>query len=241
MDYIVSDTAIVPMGEAIKAWRNELRAEQLLASMPPVFREAFTRGKCYSYVEQFEHITSAGYTYQRVKDEHVFTKDDEVIRLRHRDLRLFDGVSDDAKRRILAQVDFRELYRAKDSYLGQHGISVERRELPNDVAYYVVKDAKNGVVVKLSELRELWQRDNPTGTLYERTVKDGKHFGDGVSAHRFGAQVAHKLLPGEVKEAMSGVYMAQSVVSAVSNPALAIKKQLLQAVKKIALSAFKEV
>lgn len=239
-DYIVSDTAIVPMGEAIKAWRNELRAEQLLASMPPVFREAFTRGKCYSYVEQFEHITSAGYTYQRVKDEYVFTKDDTVIRLRHRDLKLFDGVSDEAKRGILAQVDFKELYRSKDSYLGHHGISVERRELPNDVAYYVVKDA-NGVVVKLSELRELWQRDNPTSNLYDRPDRGGKHFGAGMSAQRIGSQVAHKLLPGEVKEAMSGVYMAQSVVSAVSNPALAIKKQLIQAVKKITLSAFKEV
>lgn len=241
MDYIVSDTAIVPIWEVIKAWRNGLQAEQLLSSMPPVFREAFTRGEYYSCTERFEDITSAGYTYQRVKDEHVFTKDDEVIRLRHRDLRLFDGVSDDAKRGILAQVDFRELYRSKDSYLGQHGISVERRELPNDVSYYVVKDAKNDVVVKLSDLRELWQRDNPTSNLYERTAKGGKHLGAGMSAQRIGSQVAHKLLPGEVKQAMSGVYMAQSVVGAVSNPALAIKKQLLQAVKKIALSAFKEV
>lgn len=239
-EYLDNGEVVIPKAEAVRAWSSNVKGVQYFESLPPVFKEALGRGEYYTYQERFAHIEQAGYSYRYAHGEVVFTSSQgDEIRLRYKDLASLNGVSSAAQKDILERVSFQDLYRKKDRYTGHDGISVERRDLSNGTSYYVVQDRRNDVTVKLSDLRKTWEHihGKPFSSKEDRVIfSRGSSIAKGVAT-----KALYKTMPQEVREATYTANKASSMVALVANPKLALKKKLMQAVKKIISSSFKEV
>lgn len=231
-EYIESDNAIVPKEEAYRAWREHIKAGSFYDSLPEDFKDVLGKGEYYSYQERIDQIVKKGYDHRVEQGEHIFSSSNGEVRLKKRDLSLFNGVSRSSQKNILDRVDFYALYKAKEAYIGgQQGISVERRDLPNGQYYYVVQDTKNSVTVRLSDLRKMWEQTHHSSIL---RAKD-------IFVTKASSKAVDSIISGEVKEAISGARSVQMAISAVVNPVGIVKRQLMQAVRAIVGTAFKEV
>lgn len=230
VSYIVDDKnkSFVQLHDALKSWRESATRSEILKSLPDDFREALS-GEYYSFREKIDDIAKLGYreeafgygTYHFVHEE-----TGQRVHIRCKDLMRLEGVSLESKQRVLESVDLKTLYRQKEMYT-RDGISVEARTIPNGVRYYVVKDNRHNVVVKLSDLKKLWEQQHRIPFRY--------------GSHYEGNRVFENLSRRLVHQTLSPVAPVIQVAQFVSNPVASLKAQVMSQIKNILFSSFKSI
>lgn len=226
LKYIVDERnkSFVQSHDALKAWKEQATKDDVLGALPDDFREALS-GEFYSYHEKLDDIHRSGYSlssFEYGTYHFVHEETGQMVHIRHNDLKLLEGVSLDAQMRILHSIDLKAAYRQKDMYICD-GIVVESRSLPNGSKYYIVKDKRYNTVMKLSDLRKLWEKE------YNKPFRYGK------------SHLASNLSRRLVSQMLSPVTPAFQLEKFVSNPVASMKAQLMSQVKNILFSSFKSV